>query len=180
MAWEFLYMVRRDFHGDNNWGDLYMKAADNKKWEWLCYTYELPWKADAHGRSVNDESRIEMGVYELTMRMDGLKREERGKGWRLELQNTKHRNNVQIHRSAPNMFIKGCILPVHFNTFQGSAIKKGDKIIETQSTEIMDQIQSRLINLMMKKVGNTTGRPTLTIAETLPAELLIHRSRAHA
>ena len=77
------------------------------------------------------------------------------------------------------MGIKGCILPVHFNTFQGSGIQKGDGLIQIKSTELMDKIQVRLTNLMMKS-GTATGRPTLTIAETLPAELLTDRSHAHA
>ena len=34
-----------------------------KKWEWLCYTYELPWKVDANGKSINDISRVKMGIY---------------------------------------------------------------------------------------------------------------------
>lgn len=174
MAWEFLFMVRREFQGDSNWGEVYMKSTDNKKWEWLSYTYELPWKADAAGRSTNDHSRIEMGIYELMIRMDG------DKGWRLELLNTRHRSNVQIHRAAPSMKIEGCILPVHFNTFQGSAIKKGDEVIRTKSIALMDKIQSRYTNLTMKKIGNTTGRPTLTIAENLPAALLNEKSHAHA
>lgn len=178
MAWEFLHMVRREFRGDSHWGEMCMKSADNKKWGWLCYTYELPWKADAAGRSINDHSRIEMGTYELVVRMDGDLRPE-GKGWRLELLNTRHRHNVQIHRSARSMFIEGCILPIHFNTFQGSAIKKGDEIIRTQSIALMDKIQSRYVNLSMKS-NAAAGRATLTIAETLPAELLTDRSHAHA
>lgn len=76
------------------------------------------------------------------------------------------------------MKIEGCILPVHFNTFQGSTIQKGDEIIRTQSIALMDKIQSRYVNLSMK--SNTAGRATLTIAETLPAELLTDRSHAHA
>lgn len=174
MAWEFLFMVRREFQGDSNWGEMYMKSVDNKQWEWLSYTYELPWKADATGRSINDHSRIEMGIYELMVRTDG------DKGWRLELLNTRHRSNVQIHRAAPSMKIEGCILPVHFNTFQGSTIKKGDEVIQTKSIALMDIIQSRYTNLTMKKIGNTTGRPTLTIAENLPAVLLNEKSHAHA
>ena len=77
------------------------------------------------------------------------------------------------------MFIEGCILPIHFNTFQGSAIKKGDEIIRTQSIALMDKIQSRYVNLSMKS-NAAAGRATLTIAETLPAELLTDRSHAHA
>lgn len=175
MAWEFLYSVRREFRGDSNWGEMYMKSTDNKKWEWLCYTYELPWKADVAGRSVNNHSRVEMGIYELIVRTDGPPRPV-GKGWRLELLNTAHRGNVQIHRAAPNMHIEGCILPVHFNTLQASAIKKGDEIIRTRSIALMDNIMVRLNNLLKSR----TGRPTLTIAEKLPPALVTDRSHAHA
>jgi hypothetical protein len=177
MAWEFLHIVRREFQGDSNWGEMRMKTPA-KKWEWLCYTYELPWKADANGKSINHISRIKMGVYELMIRTDGRARDLGGKGWRLELQKTGHRHHVQIHRAAPNMFIEGCILPVHFNTFQGSAIQKGNELIRTKSTELMDKIQVRLTNLLCS--GTATGRPTLVIAETLPAELLTDRSHARA
>lgn len=81
MAWEFLYSIRREFHGESNWGEMYMKSTDNKKWEWLCYTYELPWKANAAGKSLNKFSRVEMGVYELNQRTDGPLREAGGKDW---------------------------------------------------------------------------------------------------
>ena len=76
------------------------------------------------------------------------------------------------------MFIEGCILPVHFNTFQGSGIHKGDEVIQTKSTELMTKIQSRWSTLLNS--GTVTGSPTLTIAEILPAELLTNRRRANA
>ena len=157
-----------------------MKTAA-KKWEWLCYTYELPWKVDAAGKSIKKLSRIKMGIYELMIRTDGPKRTALppGKGWRLELQGTGHRTNVQIHRAAPNLYIEGCILPVHSNSFNIAAVKStGSMPIQTQSTALMDKIQVRLINLLGS--GTATGSPTLTIAETLPAELLTDRSHAHA
>jgi hypothetical protein len=177
MAWEFLYSVRREFQGDSHWGEMYMKTTA-KRWEWLCYTYELPWKANAAGKSINSLSRVEMGVYELSIRTDGPARNFGGKGWRLELLKTGHRGYVQIHRASPSMFIEGCILPVHFNTFQGSTIQKGDAIIRTQSLALMDKMQVRLTNL--QNSSSTTGRPTLTIAEKLPPGLITNRSHAHA
>ena len=119
-----------------------------------------------------------MGIYELVVRTDGKLRINGGKSWWLELQKTGHRHNVQIHRAAPNLYIEGCILPVHFNAFQGSAIQRGDSIIRTKSVQLMDQIQVRLTNFLSS--GTTSGRPTLVIAETLPAELLTDRSHAHA
>lgn len=176
MAWEFLYMVRREFRGDSNWGEMHIKSADDKKWEWLCYTYELPWKADVAGKSINNLSRVEMGTYELDIREDGVPTDPKYKGWRLELLKTAHRSNIQIHRAAGNLYIEGCILPVHFNTFQGSDIKKGDPVITARSIAIMDKIKVHLVNLIMK--SKKTGRPTLTIAETMPAEALTDRSHA--
>lgn len=177
MAWEFLYSVRREFRGDSNWGEMCMRSADNKKWEWLCYTYELPWKADVAGKSINDRSRVEMGVYELNIRTDGPLRQAGGKGWRLELLETGHRSNIQIHRAAKNLYIEGCILPVHFNTLDSSSIKRGDKLIEIKSIALMDKIQIRLTNLMAS--GAARGRPTITIAEKLPAEHITTKSHAH-
>ena len=171
MAWEFLYIVRREFQGDSNWGEMYMKTIA-KKWEWLCYTYELPWRADAAGKSINKQSRVKMGIYKLLARSDG------DKGWRLQLQETGHRSAVQIHRAHSSMFIEGCILPVHFNTFQGSGIQKGDEVIQTKSIELMGKIQSRWSTLLNS--GTVTGSPTLTIAEILPAELLTNRSHTDA
>jgi len=178
MAWDFLYSVRRTYHGEDNWGDLYMKSADEKKWELLSYTYELPWKADAKGKSINSKSRVEMGVYELTPRTDGPLRKDNGKGWRLQLLNTKHRSGIEIHRAAPSLFIEGCILPVHFNGFQGSQILKGDPTIRVMSTELMDKIMSRWHTLLAKHSGE--GNPSITIAETLPAEAVTNRSHSHA
>jgi len=178
MAWDFLYSVRRTYHGEDNWGDLYMKSADEKQWEWLSYSYELPWKANANGKSIPKQSRVEMGVYELITRSDGRPRSDGGKGWRLQLLNTKHRTAIEIHRAAPNLYIEGCILPVHFNGFQGSQIQKGDPAIRTMSAGLMDKIMSRWNTLLASHRGG--GNPTITIAETLPAELITNRGHAHA
>ena len=73
MAWDFLYLVRRTYHGDSNWGEMYIKTPDGK-WEWLSYIYELPWKPDEAGKSLNNVSRIKLGIYELKVREDGLAR----------------------------------------------------------------------------------------------------------
>ncbi len=175
MAWEFLHLVRREFQGNSNWGEMYMKTIA-KKWEWLCYTYELPWISGPDGKSIIKLSRIEMGVYGLKTREDGDPR-PLGKGWRLQLQNTKHRHDVQIHRAAPNLFIEGCILPVHFNTFSEPTIRKGDHQIRTQSINLMEEIKGRWVNLVASGVA---GDPTISIAETLPAEKITDRSHAHA
>lgn len=177
MAWDFLYIVRREYHGDNNWGEMYMQMT-SEKWQWLSYTYELPWTADDTGKSINNRSRVEMGVYELHTRSDGLERRFGGKGWRLELLQTGHRGNIQIHRAAASMGTRGCILPVHFNTLQGTDIKKGNDIIGVRSSMLMDKIQARCATLMAS--GTVNSRPRLCIAATLPAELLTDRSHAHA
>lgn len=61
MAWDFIHIGRRNYHGDDNWGEMYIKTTDDK-WEWLSYTYELPWKPDAAGKSKNDISRIKSAL----------------------------------------------------------------------------------------------------------------------
>ena len=38
-----------------------MKTTDDK-WEWLSYTYELPWKPDASGESTSNISRVKIGL----------------------------------------------------------------------------------------------------------------------
>jgi hypothetical protein len=118
-----------------------------------------------------------MGIYQLEVRTDGKLRARGGKGWRLELQKTRHRENIQIHRAAPSMYIEGCILPVHFNSFQGSAIHKGDEVIRTRSITIMDKIQARWSVLLNS--GTVSGRLTLAIAEILPSALLTDRSHVN-
>jgi len=175
MNWDFLYTVRRLYQGDNNWGDMYIKTTDGK-WEWLSYTYELPWNPDDKGRSINEKSRIKIGIYELKVRNDGDKRVIGGKGWRLQLQNTGHRTAIQIHRAHAGMYIEGCILPVHFNTLAGASIRKGDIRIRAKSEELMDKIETRYNKLKKNKKGN----PTLTIAAKLPPRLVTNRSHAHA
>jgi len=113
------------------------------------------------GRSRNNLSRIRLGSYELMPRTDGPK------GWRLELQNTGHRSNIQIHRAHRSMYIEGCILPVHFNARSDDFLQKGAAMIQTQSVALMSMIQSRYESLSSQFSGN----PALTIAATLPAQL---------
>lgn len=176
MAWNFLYIVRRNFHGDDNWGEMYIKTTSGR-WEWLSYTYELPWKSDGNGKSSKNVSRIKIGTYELNVRIDGLPRRGGGKGWRLELQNTGHRTNIQIHRATPSLYIKGCILPVHFNNLQSSSIKRGDMRISTKSEKIMDKIEARL--KVLNGAGNAKGKPAVKIVANMPAELVTNRSYAN-
>ena len=177
MSWDFLHIVRRTYLGDDNWGEMYMMTSDGK-WEWLSYTYELPWNADNAGKSKNKVSRIAIGRYELTERKDGMTRETGGKGWRLELKNTGHRENVQIHRAARNLYIEGCILPVHFNTLQGSSIKLGNPQITLKSVAYMDKIQERFELLQSK--NKQKGNAVLIIAANLPAKLVTNMSHEHA
>jgi len=176
MAWDLLHIVRHTYHGDSNWGNIYIKTV-NEKWEWLSYTYELPWKADEAGKSKNNISRIKLGTYELKVRKDGKTRDMGGKGWRLELQNTEHRKNIQIHRAASSLSLKGCILPVHFNTLQGDSIKRGDIRIRDKSEEIMDKIKAHLEAL--KSNGKVKGNPTIALTANMPAKLLSNRSYAN-
>ena len=147
MSWDFLYIKRQSFQSLNNWGVLYIKTLDNS-WEKLSYTYELPWQINESGalanKSKNSLSRIKIGSYDLTTRSGGPK------GWRLELEPTGHRENIQIHRAHKSMTIEGCILPVHFNNFTDSKIKKGDAVIETQSVTLMQLIKTRHEQLAKK------------------------------
>jgi hypothetical protein len=137
-------------------------------WEELCYSYELPWLEDSLGRSLKDKSRISEGIYELVARSDGHR------GWRLELQHTGHRENVQIHRAHKSMAIEGCILPVDFIDFENRAesgigpveqVRKGDPKIQTRSIALMDKIQHRYEAL--RKAGD--GNATITLGAILPA-----------
>lgn len=162
MSWEFIFIKRQVYQGNNNWGDMYIKTASDT-WEKFCYTYELPWVTFKNGVHVNKSktniSRIKIGTYDLKTRNDGPK------GWRLELQNTGHRTNIQIHRAHSSMFIQGCILPLNFNNYSINKLEKGDPLIQTKSINLMNSIKSRYETL---KVGKT-GNPTVQIAATLPA-----------
>lgn len=172
MSWEFLHVQRMTFQGSDNWGVMFMSTLSGQ-WEKLCYTYELPWKTfesgAAKGRSKNGESRIKIGTFEMLPRSDGPK------GWRLELQNTGHRRNIQIHRAHKSMYIEGCILPVHFNNFTDTQISKGDAIIQTQSVALMQQIKARYDQLSAQSSGNAS----LAISALLPA-MISNRGLAKA
>ena len=171
MSWDFIYIVRRLYHGDNNWGEMYIKN-DKGKWEWLSYSYELPWVEDKQGKSKSEISRIRIGEYPATVRTDGKPRVLGGKGWRLELKNTGHRKYVQIHRASASMYIKGCILPVHFNDVSGENIRKGDIRILNKSVEIMEKIEeyyNRIYN-------NKNGDPVIVISARLPPIQVTNKS----
>ena len=121
------------------------------RWEFLCYSYELPWVPDKQGKSTKSKSCIESGIYEMYLRSDGEK------GWRLELIGTKHRTNVQVHRAHKSLYIEGCILPVNF---QGE-FKKGNKKNQDDSVALMRQIRQRYEDLAadsQQQRGKVKGR----------------------
>ena len=84
------------------------------------------------------------------------------KGWRLELQNTGHRSNIQIHRAHRTMAIQGCILPVHFDDLSQSPPNVGSNIIQTRSVALMQQIHSRYYQV------HGSGKATVLITGLLP------------
>lgn len=151
MSWEFLTLYRGQLKAKSGWGSFYI-LTENDEWEFLSYSYELPWHAYTSGRlagdSQSDISRVKVGYYELKPRADGPR------GWRLELQKTGHRTNIQIHRAHKSMYIKGCILPIHFKNFSTSQLTKGDKIIQSKSEDLMKKIKKRYTTLKKNKKGN--------------------------
>ena len=162
MSWDFLTLYRRTYKGDDNWGELFVRNRLGKL-ERFSYTYELPWKTfqkgALQGKSKNNKSRIRIGTYELESRSDGPK------GWRMELQDTEHRSNIQIHRAHSSMYIEGCILPLTFNDISGEQLKKGNQNIQTQSVALMAQLKARYDQQKLGKTGN----PEILIAAILPA-----------
>ena len=162
MSWDFLWLVREAYQSDNNWGRLYIRSKDLKKWETFSYSYELDWIEDASGKSKSNKSRIRIGIYEMKTRSDG------NKGWRLELEGTGHRTHIQVHRAHKSMFIQGCILPVHFRDFDKAGLKKGDNKIQAESVKLMEQMKARYLEC--KKVAK--GKPSITISAILPEPML--------
>lgn len=69
------------------------------------YTLELPWRGNAATGASNTASRIPAGTYNATTRADGAL------GWRIELQGTAPRTNIQIHVGNTPADTTGCILP---------------------------------------------------------------------
>jgi len=175
MGWPFLYLVRELYHGSNPWGTLFTAeyALGNRlpAWEKLCYTYELPWKADQKGKSITGKSRIDIGIYEMDLRGDGPK------GWRLELIGTEPRKHIQLHRAHKSMYIEGCILPV--NAMQFAPFPFGlekDELTQFFSETLMDVIRMRYERLARTQTGN----PTIEIAAKLPALLELPSNTAIA
>ena len=74
------------------------------------------------------------------------------------------------------MFIQGCMLPVSFNNLSTDALKKGDPLIQIQSTTLMTKIKNRYATL---KTGKT-GDATLNISATLPAKANIPGANRYA
>lgn len=174
MSWDFLFLVRRLYKSSDDWGKLYIRTQSGS-WEFLSYTYELPWREDSHGKSVAKKSRIKEAIYQLIVRTDGPK------GWRLELLETGHRRNIQVHRAHRSMYIEGCILPVYFEDFidpmhPHEKIKKGEEKIQKRSIELMKQIRQRYEQLSKGK----SDRPTLVISALLPAKVDLPSGSAYA
>ena len=173
MSWPFLYIQRQLYKGKDNWGVMHI-INSNGKWEKLCHTYELPWKeyqsGALQGKSVISQSRIKIGIYTLKQRFGGPK------GWRLELEGTGHRENIQIHRAHRSMFIEGCILPVHFSNFDEAKIQKGDPGIQNQSVALMQKIKDRYDDLVKKNKGS----PVIEISANMPAVLRSDKARVTA
>ena len=158
MGWSLLSVRREEWMGNNRWGRMFLRALPTG-WEFLCYSYELPWLHDAAGRSLSNVSRIRAGFYELQVRTDGQK------GWRLELQGTGHRTNIQVHRAAPNLFIQGCILPIHFRSQNPRVAPPTSPQNQVESVKLMAKIKERYDFLVEVEVGN----PNIQISGTLPA-----------
>ena len=174
MAWDFLFLVRRLYRSSDDWGKLFIRTRSNE-WEFLSYTYELPWQEDTRGNSLAKKSRIKEGTYQLIVRSNGPK------GWRLELLETGHRRNIQVHRAHSSMYIEGCILPVYFEDFidpghPKETIKKGQAKIQKRSVELMKKIEERYEDLKEGK----SDRPTIVISALLPSKLLTPSNYAYA
>ncbi|MCA9732107.1 hypothetical protein KC799_08250 [candidate division KSB1 bacterium] len=158
MSWSFLWLNRGSFKGDYRWGTLYIRTRLGK-WERLCYSYELPWKANSTDKSLNKISRIRIGEYSLKPRHDG------DKGWRLELEGTGHRMHIQIHRAHKSLYIEGCILPVHFDD-RGLAQISEKMQIQQKSVMLMAKIKQRYSFLKKSNVG----KAKIVISANLPAQ----------
>lgn len=170
MAWDFIYVTRDGFQDGNPWGNFYLRNESGCL-DWLCYSYELPWKTNGAGKSLVNKSRIKIGNYEVKPRADG------SKGWRLELQGTGHRENIQIHRAHPSLYIEGCILPVHVNDFffGSSGVKRNDKVIQTESVSLMTKIKNRYAILNPKMAGSAK----VVISAQLPINISLDRDHRY-
>ena len=172
MTWQFLHVQRQMYKGKNNWGVIHIINAKGK-WEKLCHSYELPWKeyqaGELEGKSVIGQSRVNIGVYALKARFGGPK------GWRLELEGTGHRKNIQVHRAHRSLVIEGCILPVHFSNYDESNIQKGDAIIQSQSVALMQKIKNRHDALAKKNKGS----PSLELSANMPAAHSSNKARVN-
>ncbi len=158
MGWPLLSVRREEWMGDNRWGQMYLRSIPTG-WEYLCYSYELPWLPDQAGRSRNDVSRIRTGFYDLKIRKN------EPKGWRLELLGTGHRENIQVHRAAPNLFIQGCILPVHFRPTNTRVQPAFNPVNQVESVKLMEKIKAQYDFLVELEQGN----PQIQISGMLPA-----------
>ena len=158
MGWPLLHVTREQWMGDNRWGRLSIRALPTG-WEFLSYSYELPWREDDRGLSRSNLSRIKIGTYTMKVREDGPK------GWRLELKGTGHRKFIQVHRAAPNLYIEGCILPIHFRSHTPRSAPASDPNYQVQSVQLMKVIKERYEFLAELE----DGEPEIQISGTLPA-----------
>ncbi len=155
MGYELLYVHRLSKRKDETIvGHMYLKKPDAKKWEQLCYSYELPLKTDSSGKTKKEVSCIAANTYEMKVRIGG------NKGWRLELMSTGHRDNVQVHRAHKSLYIEGCILPI-----TASGALGGDQA-QSESVELMGKIKEAYDAW---KAKGQAGRPTITITYGRPA-----------
>jgi hypothetical protein len=91
--------------------------------KFVSYTLELPYK-----NNENNVSSIPAGEYGAFVRTDGKR------GWRLELTDTEHRENIQLHKGNRPSEIKGCVLlgteVDSKNNFVGHSDKAREKLKE--------------------------------------------------
>ncbi len=172
-SWPLLYVCREIWMGDNRWGVMHLRT-EMGEWERLCYSYELPWEEDDEGNSKNDFSRIQIGLYPMVVKTH-LSSNGSNKGWRLQLERTGHRKYIQVHRASPNLFIQGCILPIHFRAENVRKRPRSRSEYQTKSIEFMRKIKERYDKLKLLQ-NNIGKKPTIEIAATLPAK---YRHTAH-
>lgn len=160
MSYELLYVHRLTKRSDDSMlGHMYLMDSTNKGWKHLCYSYELPFKTDALGKTKSNVSAIAAATYKMEKRTH-VSSNGSDKGWRLELLNTGHRTNVQVHRASANLYIQGCILPITASGASGGVKAKAE------SVELMQKIKTAY--LAFGGETSMAGKPAITIAYKKP------------